>query len=346
MKIKKLVHIALILSLIFLMAGCSALDMMVGLKEENIEEKDEQKDNDLSFIDNMSEKDAVDTITINSNQEKKAVTLYYKNNEKLLIPVKANISWEEGIAKAALSKMIIGSDLEKEMTQSDLSGVLPEGTEIMGMSINEGLCVVDFNNNVLNSSSYEEEEMMMTAITYALTEFDTIDMVEIMVDGKSISTLTNGYPVDVVSERQNINLLGKADGANFVVYYKTPETEIEGYYVPFTFTANNVDNPVKIVLSKLFEGVPEDYVVSNNIPYDITLNDASIEDGVVSVDLSMDALNLEQEDYDELNEIVVLCLNQFGDISKIDYTIEGITFEEANLDIKNQEVKAVFNEHK
>jgi len=58
----------------------------------------------------------------------------------------------------------------------------------------------------------------------------------------------------------------------------------------------------------------------------------------------VDALKLKQEDYDELKKIVVLCLQQFEDISEVDFSIEGISFEEAGLIFTDSEVKAVFED--
>ncbi|QSX05087.1 GerMN domain-containing protein [Sedimentibacter sp. zth1] len=345
MSIKKLIHIAIVVSLVLVMSGCSTLDMMVGLKDEN--KQLEIYNDDFAFIDDdISDEEVVDTITINSDQQMRNVIAYYKDANNLLVPVKAEIPWEEGIAKATLRKMVIGDAIEIELSHSGLKGVLPEGTEILGMSIEDGLCIVDFNSNILNTTSMEEEKLMMTALAYTLTEFDTIDRVEIVVDGQEMQVLTFGYPVDVAFERENINLVGSEDGANYTVYYKTPETEVAGFYVPFTFTADTVDNPVKVVMDKLFNGPPEELVVQNEIPYGITLNSVSLNQGVADLDLSMGALNLKQEDYEELNKIVVLCLQQFGEISEVNYSIEGITFEEAGLNIEDSEVKAVFNNFK
>ena len=339
MSLKRLLHIALAVIMIIALSGCSALDMMVGLKDDNLEVYD-----DLTIIDDeTSEDEALETITINSDTTTRSITAYYKDENGLIVPVVTNIPWEEGIAKATIRKMVVGSDKEKELAQSGLHGVIPEGTEILGMSIKDGLCVVDFSKNILNNVSYEDEKNMMTAIAYTLTEFDTINKVEIMVEGQQLETLAKGYPVNIAFERENINLVGSEDGANYTVFYKTSETEIDGYYVPITFSAEAVGNPVEIVLEKLFNGPPEDLPVQNDIPIGISLNDVNVAQGVAKVDLSMGALNLSQEEYENLNKIIVLCLQQFEDVTDISFSIEGITFEEAGLDLLDTEITPVFN---
>lgn len=344
MSIKRMFTILLSFAIIIALTGCSVLDMMAGIKND---EKDKAFDY-FAIIedDDSADGDAVETIATNDNAKKKDIIAYYKDVNGFVIPVNTDIVLEEGIAKAVIRQMVVGSDKEKQLAKIDIHGTIPEGTEIIGMSIKDGLCVVDFSKNILNTESYEAEEDMITAISYALTEFDTINKVEIRVEGKILSTLSNGYPIDTAFERENINLIGSADGANYTVYFKTAETEIEGHYVPLTFSAEKVGNPVKIVLEKLFNGAPDGVPVGNNIPYGISFNDVNVTGGVAKIDLSVDALKLKQDDYDELKKIVVLCLQQFKDISDYEFSIEGITFEEAGLIFTDQEVTAVFNSFK
>lgn len=344
MKVKNIIHIVIIFVLLFALCGCSTLDMMVGLKDGD--NKLEVYD-DISIVGSESDnEEVVETITINTDVNMRDIIAYYKNEEGYLVPVKTSIPWEEGIAKATLSKIIIGDEVEKRMSQSGLAGVIPEGTEILGMSIKDGLCTIDFSENILNTASYDDEKLMISAISYTLTEFDTISSIKIMIGGQELQALSNGYPIDTAFERENINLVGSEDGANYVVYFKTPETEIAGYYIPFTFTAETVNDPIKTVLGKLFDGPPENIAVNNDIPYGITLNDVSVQNGIAVLDLSMGALNLEQEEYENLKKIVVLCLQQFDNISEIDYRVEGITFEEAGLELTDSEFTAVFNNFK
>lgn len=342
MSFRRFLHIAVILSIVIaLLSGCSVLDKMAGLKDDD---KLEVYDEDgFAIVDDETSDDAVETITLNSDTQARSITAYYKDENGFIVPVITNIPWEEGIAKATIRTMVIGSDKEKELVQSGLHGVLPEGTEIIGMSIKDGLCVIDFTKSILNNASYEDEKDMMTALSYTLTEFDTINKVEILVEGQKLETLAQGYPINVAFERENINLVGSEDGANYTVYFRTNETEIAGYYVPITFTAESVNNPVQIVLEKLFNGPPEDMPVVNDVPLGICLNGVSLSEGIARIDLSMEALNLNQEQYEDLNKIVMLCLQQFKDVSDIDFSIEGITFEEAGLDITDPELTPVFN---
>lgn len=340
---KRVLPIVIIITLMIGITGCSTIDMISGLKE-NPEIATGPEFAIIEDIIDEADDGLVETITVNSDIQKKGVTAYFQDENGYVVPVNLNIPSEEGIAKATLNTMVVGSPYELELAQSGIHGVLPEGTAIIGMSIDDGLCTVDFTRNILNTQSYEDEERMMTALTYTLTEFDTIKQVQIQVGGQSLDTLSKGYGVDTAFNRQNINLFGDADGNNYMVYFKTAETETDGYFVPVTFTADSVDNPVHVVLTELFNGAPDDTLLYNEVPLGVGYQGVTVSKGVATVDLSMGALNLAQEDYDDLTQIVTLCLQQFDDISQVEFSVEGMTLEQAGLDLVQPNVTAVFNE--
>ena len=349
MAYNKIIYLILIICLTVGITGCSTLDMMVGLKGDN--GNDVAKDSSEFEIveDSINEEDeeepAVETVTVNTEETKKIdILAYYEDEDNFIVPVNTKISWEEGIAKATLRSMVVGNEAEKRIAQSGLHGVLPEGTEIRGMSIKDGLCTVDFSKNILNTSSIEQEENMISAVTYTLTEFPTIDKVELQVEGKVTGALPKGYAIDTTFERENINLYGSAGGVNYTVYYKAPDTEIAGHYVPITFSADKVDNPAVAVVEKLFIGPPEDTKLSNNIPVGVNLRGINVTEDTAVIDLGVQAVNLSEEEFDDMNSIVVLCLEQF-DVNDVEYSIEGLSFEEAGLSFDDDNVTPAFNQY-
>ncbi|WP_019229872.1 GerMN domain-containing protein [Sedimentibacter sp. B4] len=355
LSIKKIISLILIVCLAASITGCSTLDMMVGLKGgENPDVTDLADLSDFEIVDDSIgeeakediEQEAVETITVNAQEEKmKDILAYYEDENGFIVPVNTKIPWEEGIAKATLRSMVVGSEIEQKIAQSNLHGVLPEGTQIRGMSIKDGLCVVDLSNNVLNTESIDQEKNMVSALTYTLTEFPTIDKVEIMVEGQDIAALSKGYSIDTAFERKNINLQGKDDGINYTVYYKAPDTEVEGHYVPLTFSASKVGNPAVAVVERLFGGAPSDTVLSNNIPVGVNLRDVEVKGGTAVVNLGVEAVNLSQEEFEDMNAIVVLCLEQFEEIADVEYNIEGLSFEAAGLNFEDDNVTPVFNQY-
>jgi germination protein M len=325
--------------------------MMVGLKEKNNPDMADLGDlSDFEIVEDdlggeVAEEPVIETVTVNTEESKKTdILAYYEDENGFVVPVNTQIPWEEGIAKATLRSMVIGSETEKRIAQSNLHGVLPEGTEIRGMSIKDGLCRVDFSKNILNTSTYEQEENMISAITYTLTEFPTINKVELLVEGQALDSLSKGYAINTAFERENINLYGSADGVNYTVYYKAPDTEVAGHYVPITFSANKVNNPAVTVVEKLFNGPPSDTELKNNIPVGVNLRGVEVKGDKAVVNLGVEAVNLSEEEFTDMDAIVVLCLEQF-DIADVEYNIEGLSFQEAGLNFEDNGVMPAFNQY-
>lgn len=348
MAYKKIISITMIICMLVSLTGCGTLDVMKSLKSDTDKKVSDADDlSDFSIVDDSTnETDTVDTITLNTADAKsKDIIAYYEDDNGFLVPVNTKIPWEEGIAKATLRSLVKGNEIEQRIAKSGLHGVLPQNTEIRGMSIKDGLCRVDFSQNILNTESLKQEQNMISALTYTLTEFPTIDSVELLVEGKALQSLPKGFAIDTAFERKNINLMGKEDGSNYTVYYKAPDTEVAGYYIPITFTSEKVDNPVVTVVEKLFSGPPADVKVSNTIPYGVNIQDVTIKGDTAVINLGMGAVNLTQEQYDDMSKIVVLCLEQFDEIAKVDFKVEGLSFEEAGLKFEDDNVTPVFNQY-
>jgi germination protein M len=165
------------------------------------------------------------------------------------------------------------------------------------------------------------------------------------VEGQELASLSKGVAIDTAFERKNINLYGEEAGANYTVYYKAPDTEVAGYYIPITFSAAKVDNPAVTVVEKLFNGPPKDTTLSNKIPYGVSLKDVEVVGDTAVLNLGVGAVNLTEQEYKDMSKIVVLCLKQFKDIAYVDYKIDGLTFKEAGLNFEDDGVVPAFNEY-
>jgi germination protein M len=113
--LKKLIILSIVLLLI-LLTGC-------GISGRS-------KDKDVSLI--------MDTGVL-EDDELREMILYYRDNRGFIIPVMRRVPQEEGIGKTAINLLIDEPGLREDLALVGLLPVLPAGTEIIGMSINEGL---------------------------------------------------------------------------------------------------------------------------------------------------------------------------------------------------------------
>jgi len=284
------------------------------------------------------------------DQNLRNTVLYYKDDKGFLVPVMRNIPWPEGkgIAKAAIRALVDNPANRKDMENIGLIPTLPANTEILGMSINDGLCKVDFTKDVLQYGSKEDEVAITNAIVYTLTEFPTIDNVQIMVEGKQINELTYGLNVSNPIARGDINYNGSGKGkGKVIVYYQGTVNGMENYFVPVTkdIEVSESENVTALrTLEALIEGPSEDSGLFSIIPSSLQVRNVDIVDGTAYVNFSEEIKEIEDESIaQDIVKSIALTLKEYckNDISveKISILAEG---EEINFgEVMKEEPAAI-----
>ena len=110
------------------------------------------------------------------------VAVYYlksANNEMYLVREVHEVEKSEAPARAALNELINGTP-----TTEGAIKVLPTDTKILGIKIDQGLATVDFSSEVLQANVGSSGEALgIASIVNTLTEFPSIQKVQLTVDG-------------------------------------------------------------------------------------------------------------------------------------------------------------------
>jgi len=326
---KKLISIFLLLTILVSITGCGKMQAM----KEMITSEDEQKDAAEKPTDSVE-------ITVEQGDTRDTV-IYYKSDKNLLVPIKRKISWDTGIAKKTLSYMVNNDKNQTDMVKSGLDPVLPTGSQVIGMSVDEetGLAKVNFSKDILNTNDKVDEVSLVNAVVYTLTEFPTINKVQFMIEGGIKETLTYGTDISEPIERRDINLVDNNGDSKVVVYYKgTTNGEYE-YYVPVTKTVTAPAPDMYTALEELFEGPPESSGLYTDIPMGVELKGVEVKDGVAIVDLSGDTKEsiMNQQAFDSMNKNIALTLSEFDEVEKVEMLIDGKTLEEAKMNLSTPE---------
>lgn len=266
---RKLCVLLLICSLMLLTACQDPLNKLLGRDEDS---------NVSLILDNG----------LNNEEDLRETVLYFRDNKGVLIPLMKKLPWEEGIAKAALRELVDTPEIRENLETVGLLPTLPNGTDILGMSINEGLSKVDFNDKILSCDSAEAEKAMVKSIVYTLTEFEAIDKVQILVNGKVQKKLKFGTEIGSPLEREHINLTDALteDTIPVVVYYKASFNGEDSFFVPVTMGLNALKADVKSVLNLLVEGAPEGSGFYSELPDGVVVNDVYVKDGIAYIEFS------------------------------------------------------------
>lgn len=333
MNIKKVLLIVLILAISMNISGCNG-------KFKKLFSK---KDEDIEII--RSDEEELD---ITEEDGLRDTVLYFQNKNGFLIPVMRKLPWEEGIAKVAVKNMIDTPVLREDLNSIGLSPIIPAGTEVRGITIDEdvGICKVDFNEEVLNHESEKNEENLIKGVVYTLTEFPAIREVKILIDGKTIPTMKHGTAIEEPFKREDINFVKDLEGAKsrVVVYFKGDDDEEYEYFVPVTIPTLAPMPNVFTALEELFQGPPEDIGLSKGIYGTANLEGVEVKEGIAYVDISFSSLgDLKEKDVlEEISKGVGLTLSQFKEIGKVELLVEGKTLKEAGIDFDYDESLPVF----
>lgn len=332
---KKIILLFVCISLIIMITGCGKLEAMKEMVTGSEEEVVDMTESETETLEITLEEDGRDTI------------VYYKSRENLLVPIKRKISWEEGIAKKTLNYMVNSTENEVDVSAIGLEPLLPEGSEVLGMSIDEdsGLCKVNFSEEILNAEDKIAEVSLINGVVYTLTEFPTISEVQFIIDGEVRETMTYGTDINNPIRRRDINLVDNSEGdSKVIVYYKgTTNGEYE-YYVPVTETVAAPSPDMNTALEQLFDGPPEASGLYTDIPTGVELQGVELNDGIATINLSENSKDkiASQATFDSMAKNIALTLEQFSDIEKVEILINGETLKEAKMDISPVEAIPTF----
>ena len=115
--------------------------------------------------------------------ETKEVMLYFVSaDSNALEPELREIPKEEGLARATVNQLLSGPRDE------DLLPAIPSGVSLRDIDVSSGLCTVDLSADLsdLASISQTEQVLALYSLVNTLTQFDTVDYVQVLVNGQQL----------------------------------------------------------------------------------------------------------------------------------------------------------------
>ncbi len=181
---RKAFVLLLLFSLLCVSGGCSFSERLEALKEG------EASKNGAQLPELLPE----DVQSEELPQETTKVTLYFKDGEgRYLVSETREIPQVAGIARAAMEALFEGP------SSPDLKPVLPTGTRLQDINIRpDGLCIVDLSEEAteFERDDPKAEALAVYAVVNTLTEFPTVEKVQILVSGEVRETLAGHIPID------------------------------------------------------------------------------------------------------------------------------------------------------
>ncbi|RLQ98017.1 GerMN domain-containing protein [Falsibacillus albus] len=291
---------------------------------------------DVSYLKEGKSVDASADKNSNKATEKAIQTeLYLINKDGYVVAQTFALPNTQSIAKEALEYLVDGGPVT-EMLPNGFRAVLPADTEVLGVDIkDDGKAVVDFSKEFTKYQAADEQKILQ-AITWTMTQFDTVKKVELRVNGTPLKEMpVKGTPIsaDGLSRADGINMdtSGVADITNthpITVYYLSQNGK--GYnYVPVTKRVDNSErDDVAAVVKELVDGPGYNSNLVTDFLPDVKLVDApEFDAGKVTLNFNESVLGSfkEKKISQYLMNSLVLSLTEQPEIKSVAIEVNGST---------------------
>ena len=318
-------NIAIISTLLassMLLAGC-------GLFGEGNKEIDPPQEE--SIVDDASALEEESSATTESDAVSTVMTeLYLIDKNGYVVPQAIALPTSQGVAKQALQYLVENGPVT-DLLPNGFRAVLPADTEV-DVDIKDKVAIVDFSPEFANYKA-EDELKILEAVTWTLTQFDSVEQVKIQMNGHELKEMpVNKTPVSNELTRAsgiNIDTTSVSDITSSVpltVYYLGGEAN-DYYYVPVTKRVSNGEgNMVEAVIQQLVQGPSSNSnLLTEFMPGLALLEEPKIKDGKVSVDFNETIYSGFKEEMisQRLLDALVLSLTEQEGIDSVEVMVNG-----------------------
>ena len=169
--------------------------------------------------------------------------------------------------------------------------IIPTGTSILGVKLDNKVLTVNFSKEILDISS-EYEEAMIESIVYTLTSIEGIDKVNIQVEGKELTklphskkniptSLDKSYGINKVYDINNTK-----DIDSITLYYVNSYNDNK-YYVPVTkYINNDSQDKIKVIIEQLSNSLTYESNLMSYLSDSAKLLDYEIDDKTIKLNFN------------------------------------------------------------
>ncbi len=106
-----------------------------------------------------------------------------EDGQEEVVPVEREVAYTQEVGRVALENLLEGPTQEEE--QEGYSTAISEGTELLSLSIENGVAYADFSEELEVDGGSAMVTSIRDQITMTLTQFETINEVEISIEGET-----------------------------------------------------------------------------------------------------------------------------------------------------------------
>lgn len=174
MKISRLIIMAVLMAIVFMIAGCDNAAPGNQPTPANPENKVTDKSQPSG------------SATAEPERTMQLVVYHATKDAMYLVPEMHKVPVNSHPARTAIELLQAGPK------NPEFVGVMPAGTQMKNITVKDHIAYVDFNDKLIkkNGGGSASEILLVGAIVNTLTEFPDIEQVQILVNGKKIETIS------------------------------------------------------------------------------------------------------------------------------------------------------------
>ena len=257
--------------------------------------------------------------------------LYLLDANGLVVPQTLTLPKQEGVLKQSLEYLVQDGPVD-ELLPSGFQAVLPPGTSVdVNLKEDEKTAVADFSKE-FEFYDANKEQQILQAITWTLTQFESVDKVQIRINGYDQEVMPlNKTPIgDGVSRSDGINLesnqvVDLVNSEEVVLYFLGHQGE-STYYVPVTRRVEAGDDALTAAVKELIDGPSIGTGLVSEIQSKVNLlNQPEVKDGTLTLNFNehiFESIENMSVSEDVLNMLALTLTEQTG-VDKISVEVNG-----------------------
>lgn len=217
---------------------------------------------------------------------------------------------------------------------------IPSETVINGITFNNGILEIDFNDAILDIDEYLEDSMI-EAIVYTLTELEGVDGVVITINGATLINLpfSKSLLPNMLTRKYGINKkynLTSLDNIKNITEYYISKFNDNYYYVPVTKYVNDERDKIKIIIEDLTTSNMYMTDLMSYINSNTKLLETNIDNNIMELTFNSYILN----DFDK-KDILEEVIETISLSVKDNYNVDEVIFYVDNEEICKSVLKTI-----
>ncbi len=180
--------IAVMVFSLFIVAGCSSDDAAGNRAATDETAGDTSGTEESAGSDNADDNNTV--APSEDTPETLTVRVYFASSGDRAFAVEREIPYTQAVAAAAMKELLAGPTANELAVWTALNTQIPEGTELLGITIQDGVARVDLSDDFDDGGGSFSVTARVAQVVYTLCEFSSVDAVEFYMEGELIDLFT------------------------------------------------------------------------------------------------------------------------------------------------------------